>query len=221
MAKRQVVRLGKAILWGAIAISTCLPASAALLASTFGPGDTFLSASYPIGSPVFQEDIAADFTPSTTATLDTIRVAVSFQSGLNNFTVYIAPDIAGEPGSPLESFTGLGFPATPSILALNSISHPLLTEGSRYWIVMTTPDPANSQGAWYANDQGFNGVLARNVFGNFVWTLDPFSPTPAFDVSGTAVIPEPSTFALALAGLAATAIRQHWPPSGRGPVLRS
>jgi hypothetical protein len=198
-----------------------MPAPAAVLASSFGSGDTFLSTLYPIGSPVFQEDIAADFTPGFTATLDTIRVAVSFQSGLNDFTVYIAPDIAGAPGLPLESFTGLSFPAMPSILTLSSVSHPLLTEGSRYWIVIAAADPANAQGAWYANDQGLSGVLARNVFGNFVWTLDPESPTPAFDVRGSAAVPEPSTFPLALAGLAAAFIRHNHPPCAEGSGLRS
>jgi hypothetical protein len=214
-------RLAETLAAGFIALAICQPVSAALLASTFGPGDTFFGASYPIGNPVLQQEIAAAFTPGITASLETIRVAASFDSGVNNFTVYIAPDVAGEPGPSLESFTALSFPVTPSILTLNSVSHPLLSAESQYWVVMTAPDLGNSQGEWNLNNQGFSGVLARNFFGGFVWRPDPEAATPAFDVSGVVVVPEPCTFGLALAGLAAVMMLPHRRPSGGGTVLRS
>jgi hypothetical protein len=200
MANRLGTFVVRTFLVGAIVLPPAERANAALLTGTFGPGDSFLGESYLIGNSLFQQEIAAGFAPEVTATLDTIRVAAFFDSGLNDFTVYIAPNIAGEPGSPLESFTNLSFGVVPGILTLNSISHPLLTAGTRYWVVMTAPQLANSQGEWNLNDQGFGGVLARNFFGAFAWTLDP-GPTPAFDVSGT-VVPEPSTFVLASAALA-------------------
>ena len=97
---------------------------------------------------------------------------------------------------PLESFTGVSFGGIPSIITLSSRSHPLLIGSSLYVLVISAPDLLNSQGGWHINDQGANGVLARNFFGNFNWIFDP-SSTPAFDVSGT-VVPEPSTFVATL-----------------------
>ena len=199
MANRLGTFVVRTFLVGAIVLTPAERANSALLTSTFGPGDSFLGGSYLIGNSLFQQEIAAAFAPEVTATLDTIRVAAFFDSGLNDFTVYIAPDIEGEPGSPLESFTNLSLGAVPGILTLNSISHPLLAADTRYWVVMTAPQLVNSQGEWNLNDQGFGGVLARNFFGSFVWTPDP-GPTPAFDVSG-AVVPEPSTFLVTSAGL--------------------
>jgi hypothetical protein len=205
MSLRHVVKrfrrlLVRALLFGAAAAASISQARATLLASTFGPGDTFSESSYLIGNSLFQQEIAAVFTPAVTSVLDTVRVAASFDLGLNNFTVNITSDISGEPGTPLESFTGLVFPGTPAILTLHSASHPIVLAGSRYWIVMTAPDLTSSEGKWHLNDQGFNGVLARNFFGGFVWTFDP-GTTPAFDITGTTKTPEPSTFALGLAGL--------------------
>src|SRR5437870_4661703 len=109
-------------------------ANAGVIYSTFGPGDTFLDGHFRIGD---REEIAAAFTPGISANLDTIRIAGRYVSGPNNFTVNIAPDIAGVPGAALESFTGLSptnvppppediFSTPAIILTLNSVSHPLL-----------------------------------------------------------------------------------------------
>ena len=69
-----------------------------LLVSTFGPGDTFLDSPYVVGSWVFKQEIAAAFTPDITTMLDSVRLAASFESGPNDFTLNIARDAAGEPG---------------------------------------------------------------------------------------------------------------------------
>jgi hypothetical protein len=200
MQKCLLMWVARTISWSSIALVLASPAASAILASTFGPGDTFLNGPpYIVGNAIFQAEIAAPFTPGTTANLEAIRVAVSFTSGIDDFTVYIAPDIGGAPGPPLESFTGLRFDTNPGILTLSSLSHPLLRAGSPYLVVVTAPDLINSQGGWHVNNQGFNGLLARNFFGNFAWVQDT-APTPAFDVRGT-LVPEPSTFLFTFGGL--------------------
>ena len=127
-------------IWLAEAVALCLLGStgeAATIASTFGPGDTFSAVSYVIGSAVLQQEIGALFIASVTARLDFIRVATSFASGLNDFTIYLAPDIGGQPGLPLESFTGVSFGGIPSIITLSSRSHPLLIGSSLYVLVVS------------------------------------------------------------------------------------
>jgi hypothetical protein len=220
MQKCLLMWVARTISWSVLALILTGPATSAILTSTFGPGDTFLNGPpYIIGNAVFQAEIAAPFTPGITANLDTIRVAVSFTTGINDFTVYIAPDIGDQPGAPLESFTGLRFDAVPGILTLNSVLHPVLRAGSPYLVVVTAPDLVNSQGGWHINDQGFNGLFARNFFGNFAWVQDT-SPTPAFDVSGS-LVPEPSTFLSTFGGLLIGAVsRQLYVKRNRlGPAM--
>jgi hypothetical protein len=208
MQKCLLMWVARTIPWSALALILTGPATSAILTSTFGPGGTFSSdPPYVIGNAVFQAEIAAPFTPGITAKLEKIRIAVSFSSGVNDFTVYIAPDIGGEPGAPLESFTGLHFDMNPGVLTLNSLSHPRLRAGSPYLVVITAPDLINSQGGWHVNNQGFSGLLARNFFGNFVWVRDT-AATPAFDVSGT-LVPEPSTFRSTFLGLLIAAVSRQ------------
>jgi hypothetical protein len=188
------------IVIAAFAITSVGSIQASLLVSTFGPGDTFLDSPYVIGSSVLKQEIAAAFTPDITTMLDSVRLAASFESGPNDFTIYIARDGAGEPGSALESFEDLSLSSPARIVTLQSVSHPVLIAGVRYWIVMTVPDLVNSRGGWHLNNQGFSGVLARNFFNDFVWTLDP-GPTPAFEVQGTTVVSEPATFVSTIGGI--------------------
>ena len=95
MANRLGTFVVRTLLLGAIVLTPAERANSALLTSTFGPGDSFLGGSYLIGNSLFQQEIAAAFAPEVTATLDTIRIAAFFDSGLNDFTVYIRAGYRG------------------------------------------------------------------------------------------------------------------------------
>ena len=191
-----------------------LPAWSATLYTTFGPGDSYDTLSginWSVGSPtgVTAQEVAATFVAGFTGTLDSIRVAALHLNGPNSFTVSIATDNSGQPGTVLESFTGVTFTTVSSIVTLISGSNPLLSTGSTYWVGMTPTSLFASQAGWNVNNQGIGGTY-RRFNGADPWFLSDINvgPTPAFEVNTTSngVIPEPSTAGLTLAGLAGLAL---------------
>jgi len=165
--------------------------------STFGPGSTFFTGVWMVGGPP-EDEIAASFVPSHDVTLDTIDFAASLLSGTDNdLTVDFAAGPSA-PGAPIESFTVTTLAASPSIVTIHSVLHPLLSAGVTYWVVLSAPDPANTSVGWNLNNQGFEGVSSRQDDGAWA-ALGNEVPSAAFDVLGTPVIatvPEPSSVPL-------------------------
>jgi hypothetical protein len=192
------------LLLGILAAGAPSPAYAATIYSTFGPGDSYeTTAGWTIGGG--GQEIAASFSPGFDATLDSIRLAQFFVFGTNDFTVYLAADGGGEPGTAIESFFGVPF-TEGGILTLPSALNPFLNAGSTYWLVVTAPDLLASWGAWNYNDQGLSGFSYR-AGGD--WTASTVGETPAFEVNGTAAVPEPATLLLLGTGLGAVAARRR------------
>jgi hypothetical protein len=109
-----------------------------ILYNTFGPGDSFVSG---VGYVVSGSNSVApqytatanEFTPSQTATLDQVRVAVGLISGTGVADVLLTSNGAGGPDGTIEVL-GTITPTRPdSIFTLNSAGHPLLTAGTPYW----------------------------------------------------------------------------------------
>jgi hypothetical protein len=201
-------RLSALAIVGAVSL-TAAPAGAVVIATTFGPGDSYdASIGYPIGSETLQE-IAVGFVPGFDSALDSIRLATKHLAGANNYTVYLASDSGGSPGGALETFSSLAFTSPDSILTLNSLLNPTLSAGSTYWIVVSAPDLSGSYGEWNWNDQGFFGLAFQNA--GTGWKSDD-NPTPAFEVnaSRTTSVPEPTTLLLFGAGFVGfTALRRR------------
>ena len=63
-------------------------------------------------------------------------------------TVSIATNDAGQPGSIIGSVPLSGFGTVPSIQSGDFASGPVLTAGTEYWAVVTTPDPVNDYFGW-------------------------------------------------------------------------
>jgi PEP-CTERM motif len=182
--------------------------------STFGPGDSFDTISdgnhsYDVGGGAFNSNIedqqASSFVPTESFVLDSIRVGAFNFEGSNQLTVYIAAG-ATEPGAPIESFSVTGIPSTATILTFDSTLHPLLDDGTRYWVVLTKDDLAGGADEWSLNTAGFLG-RSFMLFQNGVWHDRPTAVAPAFDVSGT--VPEPSSIALLFTALAALAFARR------------
>lgn len=201
-----MTRITRNLVITAVLLAASLPAWSATIYSNFGPGDSFDVPAYIIGGGSgTQQEVALSFVPAFGATLDSIRVAVRndpFFSSANNYTIYLASDSSGLPGSAIETFSGLTFSYPSAILTLNSSANPLLSAGTMYWVVVTAPDLIASSGAWNFSDQGVMGLAARSV--NSGWNACVACASPVMDVNGTSVseIPEPSALTLTLAGLA-------------------
>jgi len=165
--------------------------------TTFGPGDSFLNgSSQMVGGPL-QEQIAASFVPSHDFTLQSIDFAGALLSGTNSqITVDLAAGPAA-PGAAIESLSVTSLPASPAVVTVDSISHPRLNAGVRYWVVLSAPDPTNTLAGWNQNDQGVVDLSSRQDGGPWL-DLGTEVLTPAFDVIGSPIsaVPEPSTWAL-------------------------
>ena len=194
--------------WAFVVIGAVIFAGAAgatTLFTDFGPGQTYNTTSaWFIGGSgaAVQASVAASFSPSVTATLDSLDLGVNAFAGTTSFTVEITADSSGAPGAVLESFSLTGITGTPTVRSLTSILHPSLSSLSTYWIAVFAGG-TTTEGGWNWNSVGRTG-LAGSADGGSTWSVDSIDATPAFDVIGTAPgVPEPTTWVLLAAPLAA------------------
>jgi hypothetical protein len=185
---------------------------AEVIFSNFGPGDSYdLNHGATIGlAGGTYIDTAVTFTPiGNSFTLDRIELAVGLANpagqgfGPNLLDVALTTSVGGFPGSVLEMFhfvDAMGpFTSWNAPLIADSALHPLLSEGTQYWLVASAPDPGTTA-AWNWNTTGDLGAHAQRVNGGSWFFVTP--SRGAFRVSGTAV-PEPSTFPLLSLGAVA------------------
>lgn len=209
----------------AIRILRCLVTCAALMAipqahadvifDNFGPDDGYmadtgwaLSAGFP--------DVANSFTMVSGAgayRLDSLTLVLTEAIGgvPNVVDVALMSDADGLPGATLETFTlhnamPPGGPQLYPPLVLPSAAHPVLTEGTRYWVMATVAPYTTSAGvyvSWKWNSTGDTAPFAYRKAEVEQWSMNPGSnPRGVFRVEGTPV-PEPATMVLtALGGLA-------------------
>jgi len=161
--------------------------------STFGSGDSFISSGFwTVGGPS-QDEIAASFVPSANFVLESIDFAAGLLSGTDNHIVVDLAEGPLAPGPPIESFDVTGLTGSSAVVTVDSISHPLLSAGATYWVVLSAPDPTNTMAGWNQNDQSLVNLSLRLDDGPW-FPLGTEVLTPAFDVIGTpvAAVPEPS-----------------------------
>jgi hypothetical protein len=189
------------------------PGRADIIFDNFEPGDKYITESgraVGFASPIGVFEVATAFTVAGGSfTLDQITLAVSLQGGLNLLDVAIAASDGGLPGAVLETFHfdgamgPLGSDNPP--LVAGSVLHPLLTEGSQYWVIASASGATTA--VWNFNSTGGTGPTATREDGG-VWSLDDVQPLQgALRVSGTPAagpdppaVPGPSSLALLVAG---------------------
>lgn len=89
-------------------------------------------------------------------------------------TVSIATNAAGQPGSIIGAVPLSGFGTAASIQSGDFVSGPVLTAGTEYWAVVTTPDPVNDYFGWDRVSISKSAPLATNgqKVGSGAWLID-------------------------------------------------
>ena len=180
----------------AVLMVSALPASAVTVYSTFGPGDTYDSTAGVVVSG--DSNIAASFTvPSANSyTLDSIRIGAGFY-GTGGPSDDLIVRLTNNGGSTV--YESLSVHVTNlNIYTVPSVSHPILTAGETYWVILS-PENSSEWFDWQYNTQGIKGFYRTPPV---TWVND-LNETPAFEVNGTlAPVPIPSALLLMGSGLA-------------------
>lgn len=185
------------------------PAHSDVIFSSLLPGDSFTTTSALVvgtytegpspGTPVATQ-WGFSFTPTVDATLDSIKFAASYMSGNNALNVILMSDSADVPGTALETFTFTGLSPTGTLYTANSLLHPVMNQGTRYWVVLAPQ--GDGMFGWYEDDSLPGPLAARRD----ILATDPgwfavsaLHPT-YFAVEGT-VVPIPGAMWLLGSGL--------------------
>jgi hypothetical protein len=139
------------------------------------------------------------FTPTVSGQVQSIDVALDSGAGPLAFQLY-ADDGTNHPGALLDTmpFTGSipGLSIPMSFTNILSVSQPVLTAGDEYWLVGTASGSADM--TWSGPAQG--GVLGGNnvelVNGVPSYEVATQGDNAAFDIQGSAAVPEPGAVAL-------------------------
>jgi len=176
--------------------------------STLGTGDSYTtSAGYTIGvSPNFY-DQGNQFVIGGTQSyfLDTIEVAIGLVSvsGTNEVDFWLMSDAGDEPGTIIESFNFVGqmgsFGLYNPLLVGTSVLNPVLTPGTKYWLIASAPQP-DTWAAWNISDPTVLGVRAYREGETGPWTIYSDTGMAAFRINGN-VIPAPGAVVLAGIGM--------------------
>lgn len=190
---------------------TGVPAAASaqvVVASTFGPADSYDTVSGWSISPI--QSIAESFVYSgpTGYALSQLRVAL-FASA-SPFTVSFLTGSDMNAATMLESWSS--FSAFPGIVRLSSSLAPELLTGQEYWVSVMN----NSSSGWYWSVQGSQSVMYTHGNATGPWLDCSTCTSETFDVTATAVTatPEPATMVFMVTGLfcvLATAHRRRKP----------
>jgi hypothetical protein len=159
-------KFGIMCLCGLFVLMSSWSFAATVLFSDLGAGGTYNgSTGYTIGYGPYTQ--GNQFTPSATATLGSIGIALGYVSGPDPATVTLHADSSGLPGATLESWTvstgsmPVFGSSSNALITLTSVNLPLLTLGTPYWLLASNgalPD----WDAWNENSIGATGLRYSN-----------------------------------------------------------
>jgi hypothetical protein len=214
--------MGRLASFALVACSATSTIWGATILNTFGPGNTFVSPGVTVGGGIFPRNDpppnqgatqAWEFAPTFSATVDQIDLAVQYipnptgAGGPPDLNVSLFSNAAGQPGVSIETIllTDVNGGSTMAgIASALSTTHPLLTAGTDYWIVVAPPDLLNTAFDWKLSPLSNDGVIGEaSRLGNAPWQAFAESGGNAFDITGTVATPEPPTSALGVLGFLA------------------
>ena len=118
-----------------------------IIYSTFDPGDTYdVTSGWAIGDTQVWVQ-ALQFTPTESGMVQTIEIAAFRLAGGTAVNVSLTTDAGDQPGPVLETLRLCCFGGTPSIQLANSVLHPKLSAGTKYWL-MVSPVAAGDYFGW-------------------------------------------------------------------------
>jgi hypothetical protein len=174
----------------------------------------FSGGTYDTGISIATNDIVAQlFTATSTGLLFSLKFALGtsqIATTPNIADIFLYADNAGQPGAVLESLSfDVGSFHNPAIdpadliVTVNSVTNPLIVSGQNYWAGVLSDDNGNHPIVWY---RGFGSDPGVDVFFGGSWVPETPTPTAPFSLEVT-VTPEPATWSITLAGLAAVCWR--------------
>lgn len=204
-----VDRTSRAILGPSTQIATDVvsPATPAVVYSNFGPDLAFdqdpahgWTINGFLGPNIGQQAIAQQFTPTQDARFASAQVALGLFSGPGSVRVFLQADAAGLPGAVIEAIPVSGLGSAPAVYTASSVMHPLLQQGTAYWLSVAAGADGVVAG-WSWNSIGdislttFAGTQGGGPAGPWA-----FNPTPsvrsAFQINGTPPTPPDAIRAL-------------------------
>ncbi|MGA3201241.1 MAG: choice-of-anchor R domain-containing protein [Bryobacteraceae bacterium] len=202
----------------------CLPSMASVLFSDLGgAGDVYsVGPGYTLSGSGFlgTSETDADLFPVAGIggqSVTEIDLAVINIFAPDTFSAAIWTDVGNAPGTQVAgAFWDLSTTASSgtccSLVSVTGISGVTLTGGQEYFMVLSplslTDDSWN---VWDQNNQGVDNLVLSSTNGGSSWTSSGSSPLGAFDVlSDPTAAPEPGSWFMLAAGIAAIAMRARY-----------
>jgi hypothetical protein len=159
-----------------------------VLVNTFSPNDSYLKGQgWTLGYSASDFYVhAIGFIPGASGNVLKYKIAVFRNTEGSKLDAMLLSDSNNRPGALIEKFSfDLPIGSIDLLISANSISHPHLVAGTRYWLVVAPPDITGGPFGWYRNPH-INGVFnAQARSWNLVWiSCEDAGFTPTLKIEG-------------------------------------
>ncbi len=159
-----------------------------VLVNTFGPDDSYLEGhGWTLGYTLSDFYVhAIGFIPGRSGDVLKYKIAVFRNGDGSKLDAMLLSDSNNRPGALIEKFSfDVPVGSIGHLISANSINHPHLVAGTRYWLVVAPPDNTGGFFGWYRNAH-ISGVYNAQARGwNLVWiACEDAGYTPTLKIEG-------------------------------------